>query len=196
MRRTIFDTPVINTTLRLLSNAILKLAGWKKEGQLPDVGKCVVIGAPHTSNWDFVFMMLMAFSFRLKVFWMGKNSLFKGPLGPIMRFLGGIPVERSKHTGLVQQTIDQFNQNDELFIALSPEGTRGKVARWKSGFYHVANGANVPIATAFLDYKRKVAGFGPLFKPTGDYEKDLADIQAFYRGVSGKNPSLFKDVFL
>ncbi|UYM14309.1 lysophospholipid acyltransferase family protein [Endozoicomonas euniceicola] len=196
MRRTIFDTPVINTTLRLLSNTILKLRGWKKEGQLPDVGKCVVIAAPHTSNWDFVFMMLMAFSFRLKVFWMGKNSLFKGPLGPIMRFLGGIPVERSKHTGLVQQTIDQFNQNDNLFIALSPEGTRGKVTKWKSGFYHVANGANVPVAMGFLDYKRKVGGFGPLFKPTGDYEKDLADIQAFYRGVSGKNPSLFKDVFL
>ncbi|MET4695996.1 lysophospholipid acyltransferase family protein [Endozoicomonas lisbonensis] len=191
MRRTIFDTPVINTTLRLLSNAILKLRGWKKEGQLPDVGKCVVIAAPHTSNWDFVFMMLMAFSFRLKVFWMGKNSLFKGPLGPIMRFLGGIPVERSKHTGLVQQTIDQFNQNDDLFIALSPEGTRGKVTKWKSGFYHVANGANVPVAMAFLDYKRKVAGFGPLFKPTGDYEKDLAEIQAFYRGISGKNPSQF-----
>ncbi|MCW7556180.1 lysophospholipid acyltransferase family protein [Endozoicomonas gorgoniicola] len=191
MRRTIFDTPVINTALRLLSNAILKLRGWKKEGQLPDVGKCVVIAAPHTSNWDFVFMMLMAFSFRLKVFWMGKNSLFKGPLGLIMRFLGGIPVERSKHTGLVQQTIDQFNQNDDLFIALSPEGTRGKVTKWKSGFYHVANGANVPVAMAFLDYKRKVAGFGPLFMPTGDYEKDLTDIQAFYRGISGKNPSQF-----
>ena len=191
MRRTIFDTPVINTTLRLLSNTILKLRGWKKEGQLPEIGKCVVIAAPHTSNWDFVFMMLMAFSFRLKVFWMGKNSLFKGPLGSVMRFLGGIPVERSKHTGLVQQTIDQFNQNDNLFIALSPEGTRGKVTKWKSGFYHVANGANVPVAMGFLDYKRKVGGFGPLFHPTGDYDKDLAEIQAFYRGVSGKNPSQF-----
>ena len=191
MRRTIFDTPVVNTTLRLLSNTILKLRGWKKEGQLPDVGKCVVIAAPHTSNWDFVFMMLMAFSFRLKVFWMGKNSLFKGPLGSVMRFLGGIPVERSKHTGLVQQTIDQFNQNDNLFIALSPEGTRGKVTKWKSGFYHVANGANVPVAMGFLDYKRKVGGFGPLFQPTGDYDADLAEIQAFYRGVSGKNPSQF-----
>ncbi|AMO58074.1 glycerol acyltransferase [Endozoicomonas montiporae] len=191
MRRTIFDTPVINTTLRLLSSGILKLAGWKKEGQLPAVDKCVVIAAPHTSNWDFIFMMLMAFSFRLKVFWMGKNSLFKGPMGPIMHFLGGISVERSKHTGLVQQTIDQFNQNNNLFIALSPEGTRGKVTKWKSGFYHVAAGANVPIAMSFLDYKRKVAGFGPMFHPTGDYEKDLAEIQAFYRGVSGKNPSRF-----
>lgn len=191
MRHTIFDTPVLNTTLRLLSNVILKLAGWKKEGQLPQVDKCVVIAAPHTSNWDFAFMMLMAFSFRLKVFWMGKNSLFKGPVGPLARFLGGISVERSKSTGLVQQTIDQFNGSNELFIALSPEGTRGKVTRWKSGFYHVANGANVPIATGFLDYKRKVAGFGPLFYPTGDYKKDLAELQGFYRGISGKNPSQF-----
>ena len=191
MRHTIFDTPVVNTGLRLLSSAILKLARWKKEGQLPDVPKCVVIAAPHTSNWDFIFMMLMAFSFRLKVFWMGKNSLFKGPMGPVMHFLGGISVERSKNTGLVQQTIDRFNDNDELFIALSPEGTRGKVTRWKSGFYHVANGANVPIACAFLDYKRKVAGFGPLFQPSGNYEKDLIELQGFYRGVTGKNPSQF-----
>lgn len=108
-----------------------------------------------------------------------------------MRFMGGIPVERSKKTGLVQQIIDRFNESDDLFIALSPEGTRGKVTQWKSGFYHVANGAEVPIAMGYLDYDRKVGGFGPLFVPSGDYDKDLIKLQDFYRGVSGKNPSQF-----
>ena len=191
MRHTIFDTPVVNSVLSVIASAILKLTGWKKEGQVPTVNKCVVIGAPHTSNWDFIFLLLMAFSFRLKVYWMAKKSLFKGPMGPVMSFFGGIPVERNKNTGLVQQTIDQFNSQEKLFIALSPEGTRGKVSRWKSGFYHVADGANVPIALSFLDYRRKIGGFGPLFHPTGDYEKDLAQIQTFYRGISAKNPTHF-----
>ena len=191
MARTIFDTPVINGFLCVLSDLCLKLTGWKKEGQLPDVPKCVVIAAPHTSNWDFVFMLLMAFSFRIKVSWMGKNSLFKGAAGPIMRWLGGIPVDRSKNTGLVQQVVDRFDASSELFVAIPPEGTRGKVKQWKSGFYHVANGAGVPIALAFLDFKRKTGGFGPLFTPTGNYEEDLKTIQTFYANVTGKHPTKF-----
>ena len=191
MRRTIFDTPVVNSFCRILSDICLKLTGWKKEGQLPSVSKCVVIAAPHTSNWDFIFMLLMAFSFQMKVSWMGKSNLFKGPAGPVMSWLGGIPVERSRNTGLVQQVVDRFNSSTELFVAIPPEGTRGKVKQWKSGFYHVANGAGVPIAMSFLDFKRKVGGFGPMFMPTGNYEEDLKEIQTFYRSITGKNPSQF-----
>ncbi|WP_067519894.1 lysophospholipid acyltransferase family protein [Endozoicomonas ascidiicola] len=191
MRRTIFDTPVINSFFRLLSRIGLKLFGWKLEGQRPDASKYVIIAAPHTSNWDFIFIIAFAFTFRIKVFWMGKNTLFKGPFGSVMRWLGGIPVDRNKANGLVQQVVDTFNSCTELAVAIPPEGTRSKVRQWRSGFYHVAHSAGVPIALSFLDFKKKVGGFGPMFSPTGDYEADLIKIQDFYKDMTGKHPRKF-----
>ncbi|WP_257294701.1 lysophospholipid acyltransferase family protein [Endozoicomonas sp. YOMI1] len=191
MRHTIFDTPVVNSCFRLLSRLGLKLFGWKLEGQRPNARKYVIIAAPHTSNWDFVLTIAFAFCFRMNIFWMGKNTLFKGPFGGIMKWLGGIPVDRSKANGLVQQMVDTFHNCTELAVAIPPEGTRNKVRQWKSGFYHVAHGAGVPIALGFLDYKKKVGGFGPMFFTTGDYESDLKKIQEFYQHMTGKNPEKF-----
>ena len=191
MRRTVFDTPVVSHFFRLVSWLLIRLTGWKMEGKKPPARKYVLIAAPHTSNWDFIYTIALAFSFNIKVYWMGKSGLFKGPMGPWMRFMGGIPVYRDKANGLVQQVADRFNSHSELVVAIPPEGTRGKVGQWKSGFYHVANTAGVPIALGFLDFRNKTGGFGPMFSPTGDFEKDLAKIQAFYKDITGKHPDRF-----
>lgn len=191
MHYTIFDTPIINNILRFISQTGLKLAGWKLEGQRPEARKLVVIAAPHTSNWDFVYTIAFAFCFRINIFWLGKHSLFKWPFGGVMKWLGGIPVDRTKKNGLVQQLIDRYNMCTDMIIAIPPEATRIKAERWKSGFYHIANGAGVPIALAYLDFKKKVGGFGPVFIPTGHFEKDLAEIKGFYADITGKKPSQF-----
>ena len=187
MHYTIFDTPIIRPILAWLSIAILRLRGWKIEGEFPKIPKFVMIAVPHTSNWDFPITLGVCFALRAKIYWMGKASLFAGPLGPIMRWLGGIAVDRSKSNNLVQQMVDVFNDSEQLCVTIPPEGTRSKVKQWKTGFYHIAQGAQVPIMLAYMDYQRKVAGFGPLFYPTGDVEKDIAEIQAFYKDVKGKN---------
>ncbi|MGY0219729.1 lysophospholipid acyltransferase family protein [Endozoicomonadaceae bacterium StTr2] len=187
MRHTIFDTPVVRQLFLLISWIGLKLTGWKLEGKLPAKRRFVMIAAPHTSNWDFPLMIAMAFCFRIKVFWMGKDTLFRGPMGPIMKWLGGIPVNRSAPGGLVQQVVDCYHTTRELVVVIPPEGTRSAVQKWKSGFYRIADGAGVPIALGFLDFKRKVGGFGPMFKPTGDYDADLINIQAFYASITPKH---------
>ncbi len=192
MRRTVFDTPVVNHFFNGLSWLGLKLAGWSIEGKAPTMKKYVLIAAPHTSNWDFPLTLAIAFRLKVKVFWMGKASLFRGPMGPIMTWLGGIPVDRKQANGLVQQVIDEFHRCRELVVAIPPEGTRSKVKQWKSGFYHVAHGAGVPISLGFLDFKRKVGGISQIFQPTGDYEADLVKIQEFYKDVVGRHPSLSK----
>ncbi len=185
MRRTVYNTPVIKQILTAVSWLGLKLAGWKLEGQPPPEKKYVLIAVPHTTNWDFPITLAMAFLFKFDIFWMGKDSLFKGAFGPVMRWLGGIPVNRSASSNLVQQTIDAFNANDKLVITIPPEGTRSRVEKWKTGFYYIAHGANVPIALGFLDYKRKVGGFLPTFYPTGNADKDIAEIRKFYANISG-----------
>jgi len=185
VRRTVYNTPIVKQILTAISWAGLKLAGWKLTGQPPIEKKYVLIAVPHTSNWDFPITLAMAFLFKFDIFWMGKDSLFKGPAGPVMRWLGGIAVNRSASSNLVQQLVDAFNENDELVIAIPPEGTRSRVDKWKTGFYHIAHGANVPIALGFLDYQHKVGGFGPTFYPTGDVDKDIAEIRQFYIGIAG-----------
>lgn len=188
MHYTIFDTPVIRTLFAWISIVCLRLAGWRLEGKFYDLPKYVMIAAPHTSNWDFPVTLGICFAARAKIYWMGKSSLFKGPLGPVMRWLGGVPVDRSKSNNLVQQMVDVFNRSEQLVLTIPPEGTRAKVRQWKSGFYHIAVGAQVPIVLAFLDFRRKVGGFGPVFHPTGNVEQDMAAIQAFYKDIVGKNP--------
>ncbi|MDK2125697.1 lysophospholipid acyltransferase family protein [Parachitinimonas caeni] len=191
MHYTIFDTPVIRTLFAWISIVMLRLTGWKLEGKFPELPKYVMIAAPHTSNWDFPVTLGICFAARAKIYWMGKSSLFVGPMGPIMRWLGGIAVDRSKSNNLVQQIVDVYNRSERLVITIPPEGTRSKVREWKTGFYHIAVGAKVPIALAFLDFKRKVGGFGPMFYPTGNLEQDMLNIQAFYKDITGKNPAAF-----
>ena len=187
MRRTVFNTPVISHFFIGISWIAFKITGWKLKGCLPEYPKYVLIGAPHTSNWDFPLALATAFLIRLDFYWLGKDALFKGPLDPIMRWLGGTPVDRNTSNNVVQSTIDIFNQHERLIITIAPEGTRSKVKEWKRGFYHIANGAGIPIVQAFLDYEHGIVGFGPTFYPTGDIEKDIKEIQGFYNDIKGKN---------
>lgn len=191
MRKTVFDTPVVSHVLYAVSWLFLRLTGWRKGGSPPDLPKFVLIGAPHTSNWDFIFCIAFAFVYRRKIFWMGKSSLFRFPYGPMFRWMGGIPIERSKPHGVVGQTIETFNSTDRLILCIAPEGARKRVEKWKTGFYHVACGAGVPIALGFLDYKQRRGGFGPLFTPTGDIDADTIQIRAFYATITGRHPNQF-----
>ena len=188
MQHTIFDTPILSTLLYWWARVYLRIFGWQMEGRPPDFSKYVVVAAPHTTNWELPTGLMMAFAFRMKVYWMGKDSLFRRPFGAFFRWLGGIPVNRSKSTGLVAQTVQTFNEHERLIILMAPEGTRSKTGHWKSGFYHIANGAGVPLVLGFLDYRRKVGGIGPAVIPSGDIESDMKEIRAFYAGVTGKHP--------
>ena len=176
---------------RALGRALLRLFGWRIEGELPELSKCVAIAAPHTSNWDFFFGISTIFALGLRVDWIGKRALFRGPFGPFMRFLGGTPVARTEGEGRVAQIVDAMRSRDAYILGLSPEGTRKRVERWKTGFYHVALQAGVPILLTYFDYARKTVGIGPTFEPTGAIERDIAEIQGFYRGKTGKYPAQF-----
>jgi 1-acyl-sn-glycerol-3-phosphate acyltransferase len=181
-----YTTPIVPGVIAFFCRLILKLRGWKLEGEPPKAPKYVVIAVPHTSNWDFPLALAMAFVYGFDMHWMGKDSLFKGWRGPIMRWMGGIPITRSSSNNVVAQTIDAFNSTESLVIAIPPEGTRSRVDAWKTGFYYIALGANVPIALAFIDYKKKTGGFLSAFHPTGDAEKDIAAMRARYIGITGK----------
>ena len=194
MHHTILDTPLVNSLLRAASLAFLKLTGWKVTGQLPPNGqKCVLIAAPHTSNWDLPYTLMLAFSLHLRVYWMGKQSLFRAPFGGVMRWLGGIPVNREQSSNLVASSAQAMRAaKGPMQLIVPPEGTRGKTRHWKTGFYFIAQEAGVPIVLAFVDYGRKVGGLGPVFEPTGDLERDMADIKAFYAPIKGKNADQFE----
>jgi 1-acyl-sn-glycerol-3-phosphate acyltransferase len=181
-----YSTPVLQPIVSALCKFCLAVCGWKIEGTPPTAPKYVLIAAPHTSNWDFPLSLAMAFVYRFEMRWMGKDSLFSGWRGPVMRWLGGIPINRESRNNVVAETIAAFNASDRLIIAVPPEGTRAKVTKWKTGFYYIALGANIPIALAFLDYRRKTGGFLSTFLPTGDAEKDIAAIRACYAGITGK----------
>ena len=194
MHRTIFDTPVVNTVLRGISIAFLRLTGWKVEGHLPaSATKAVLIAAPHTSNWDLPYTLMVAFVLRLNIYWMGKHSLFRAPFGGLMRWLGGIAVDRAKSNNLVAASAAAITAADgPLQLVVPPEGTRGKTRHWKTGFYYIALEARVPIVLAFMDYERKLSGLGPVFAPTGDVERDMAEIKRFYAPFKGKRAAHFE----
>jgi 1-acyl-sn-glycerol-3-phosphate acyltransferase len=174
--------------MALLSRAAFRLSGWRTEGTPPTPRRFVLIAAPHTSNWDAVILLLAARIFDIHLEWFVKDAWFKGPMGPIMRALGGVPIDRSASHGVVEQAIERFARGDELMLAVPPEGTRGKSPHWKTGFYHIARGANVPIVLGYLDYGRKVAGLGPAFTPTGDLQADFQVFADFYANVQAKYP--------
>ena len=189
MNHTIFTTPVLGAFMQRVSRLILGLAGWRTEGRLPSIPKFVLVGAPHTSNWDLPYTLLFAFAFKARIHWMGKETIFRQPFKGLFKWLGGIPVIRSRSENQVEQSIQQFNRNDQLILTIAPAGTRKRVLRWKTGFYHIARGAGVPIALGFLDYRRKVGGIGPLIHPGGNVIADMETIQTFYDKVTGKHPA-------
>ena len=194
MHLTLFNTPVVNTVLRAGSLAFLKLNGWKVEGSLPaSAGKCVLIAAPHTSNWDLPYTLMVGFALNLNLHWMGKASLFQPPFGATMRWLGGIAVDRSQANNLVAASAQALRDAEgPVQLVVPPEGTRGKTRHWKTGFYFIALQAQVPIVLAFMDYGRKVGGLGPEFTPSGDVERDMVEIKRFYAGVQGRNADQFE----
>lgn len=194
MTRTIFETPAVRSAAKWLINTIFKLCGWRLEGTKPSINKFVAIGVPHTSNWDFPLMLAVAFGFDINVRWMGKASLFRRPWGAFFSYCGGIPVDRTKTHNLVDQSIEQFRKNEKFVLAIAPEGTRYKTDHWKTGFYHIAVGAGVPILLAFLDYGRKTAGLGPLLVPSGDIEADFEKIRAFYSKVTARHPDQMSEI--
>jgi 1-acyl-sn-glycerol-3-phosphate acyltransferase len=179
-----------------LAYIILRLIGWRTHVIRPHSSKYVLIGAPHTSNWDFGILLLLMAADQLPIRFMGKDSLFRGPFGPVMRSLGGIPVNRRERTNLVDQIVAKFEEFEELIIGIAPEGTRSKTKHWKTGFYYIALKAKVPIAMAYLDYGNKIIGVGPSFTPSGDLKADFEIIREFYTGVVGKNPKEQGEIIL
>ena len=166
----------------------LNLFGWNLVAELPPVQKYIMVGAHHTSNWDLPLVLLMMAALGLRLRWIGKDALFKGPQGWVMRWLGGIPVERGAKKNFVAQMIDRYNEQKKMVITISPEGTRRGIDHWKTGFYHIAQGAQIPVAMGFLDYSQKSLGIGGYFYPTGDIDADLSVLQNFYGDKIGKNP--------
>ncbi len=194
MHRTIFNTPVVNTLLRTASVAFLRLNGWQIQGTLPpEAAKSVLIAAPHTSNWDLPYTLMVAFALRLNICWMGKHSLFRWPVGGLMRWLGGVAVDRGKNNNLVAASAATIRQSTgSLQLVVPPEGTRGKTRQWKTGFYFIALQAQVPIILAYMDYHRKLSGLGPVFTPSGDVDADMAEIKRFYAPFKGRRADQFE----
>jgi 1-acyl-sn-glycerol-3-phosphate acyltransferase len=167
-----------------------KHKGWTVTGPVPEPRKFVVIAAPHTSNWDFVYFVGATRELGAHLSFMGKKQMFRWPFARAMKELGGIPVDRSSSQNYVEQMAAEFAARDEFMLTIAPEGTRGKVQHWKSGFYHIAMAAKVPIMFGVMDYPKKLVMLKDLFHPTGDYEADMITIRAYYSAFTPKHPHL------
>ncbi|WLT32375.1 lysophospholipid acyltransferase family protein [Geothrix sp. PMB-07] len=170
---------------RFLGRAYLKHAGWRVEGPFPEATRYVAIVAPHTSNWDFPLGVALMFAVDLRVSWLGKHSLFKPPFRRLFRWLGGIPVDRRASHGVVGDCVKAFETTPHLLLGLAPEGTRKGVSQWRTGFYQIATGAQVPILPVAFDFKEHVVRLMPLFQPSGSLEEDLPKIQGLFRDAQG-----------
>ena len=181
---------------RWFARKLLTLLGWKIEGEKPLHTSYVLIAAPHTSNWDFPLMILFAWAFDIRMSWMGKHSLFHPPFGWVMRALGGVSVDRREGGNLVEALVGEFMEREELVLVVPAEGTRARADYWRSGFYHIARGAAVPIVPSYLDFSQKRGGFGPAVPVTGDVSRDMAVLRDFYAPMRGLYPDQFGPVRL
>lgn len=188
MKTTIFNTPILSTFYHYLAKIIMRFVGWRVDGKLPDIPKFVLIGAPHTSNWDFLLFLGVIFSLRANVHFMGKAELFRFPIGWFFRFCGGVPVDRKKSTGLVEQMVRVCNESEKFILTIAPEGTRHHVVEWKRGFYHIAKSAGIPIVMAVVDGRHKTVRVGQVFHPTEDIEADMKTIMGIFEGATGIKP--------
>lgn len=180
---------------RRIARGLLSLAGWTLVDQPPErPPKYVLIGAPHTSNWDFPLGMLGLIGLGITRNWVGKHTLFRPPIGWLMRALGGVPLDRTKRHNFVEQVVAAFDRSDEMVIALTPEGTRSYTPCWKTGFYYIALGAAVPIILGFIDYPRKRVGLGPVFRPSGNLDTDMERIRDFYADKTGRRPEKMGEI--
>lgn len=188
---TIFDVPVIIPVLSRLSRFIGSLFGWKIVGELPDYPKMMLAAAPHTSNWDFLVFLYAILHKRIQPRAFAKHTLFWWPLGPILGFLGLIPVSRTHKEHLVRQGIDYLNAVDRTILLITPEGTRACAKEWKSGFYHIAWGARIPLILCKINFATKTIFIGNEFEMTGDYDRDIIGIKDYFRDCVPLKPENF-----
>ncbi|MBX9929246.1 MAG: lysophospholipid acyltransferase family protein [Gemmatimonadaceae bacterium] len=174
-----------------LAVTAMRLSGWRFEGALPNVKKFVLIVAPHTSNWDFPIGIMAMFALQVRGTFLGKDTLFKWPLGILMRWLGGAPVDRSHAHNVVDQTVQLFHDREGIVLALSPEGTRKRTEKWRTGFYWVARGAGVPIVPVAFDFPQKCIRIHPPEYPTGDAEADIIKLRAHFRSEMARYPAQY-----
>ena len=174
--------------IKYLARGVLRIFGWKIDKYVPVEEKFVLVGAPHTSNWDFTVGLLGVLSLGVRFKWVAKDSIFTGPPGFILKKFGGIPVDRSVRNTFTNKMVELFNNRKQLILGIMPEGTRSKTNYWKTGFYYIAMGAKVPIALAYMDYRQKRAGVGLLFHPSGNINFDMERIKEFYKDKFGKHP--------
>jgi 1-acyl-sn-glycerol-3-phosphate acyltransferase len=185
---TALDYPTTNRRwLRWVGSAALRLAGWTITGELPHLPKFVVVVAPHTSNWDFVVGLAAKWALALDLQWFGKDSLFRSPLGAMLRKVGGRPVRRDTPEGVVREMVATIRAEPTFLLALAPEGTRKQVSHWRTGFYHIAETADIPIVPVWFDWTRKEIGIGTPRRASGDLAADIAALQALYRRDMAKN---------
>lgn len=175
---------------------ILRLLGWRIVGQPPALQKFVLIGAPHTSNSDGFLMLLVTTALQIRLNFLMKDSWFQGPLGPLARKMGGVAIDRSASHNTVEQIAQAFAERDEIVILIAPEGTRRRTEHWRSGFYHIARQAGVPVVLGFIDYGTRTLGFGPTLELSGDVAADMDHIRAFYTGKTGRIPQNFGPIRL
>ncbi len=176
---------------RILKRAIVgfyRRQGWKAVGTPPPGGRYVLVAAPHTSNWDFVYFLGLVNELRIDAQFMAKDSLFRWPMGGFMRDMGGISIDRSARRNVVDAMIAEFAKRDRFILTIAPEGTRSKVSQWRTGFYNIAVGAGVPIVVGMMDYGTRTGGLGPTIMPTGDYKADMLKIAEVYRSVTPRHP--------
>lgn len=174
--------------MRRLARWLLRAFGWRSVGEAPDSAHAVVIAAPHTSNWDLALMLGFGAAYGVRVSWLGKHTLFRGPHGRVLRALGGIPVDRGRPEQVVETVAAEFAQRPGLWLAVAPEGTRGHREHWKSGFHRIARRAGVPIVPSFLDYGTRTAGFAEAFVPGDSLHEDMERLRAVYAGKVGRHP--------
>ncbi len=177
-----------NRLTRLLGRLSSSASGWSFEGNFPDEPKYVIIVVPHTSNIDFLVGLNILFAAGLRLDFLGKDSLFWEPMGTLLRWLGGVPIDRNAAGGVVGQAVQQFSERDQFVLVITPEATRSKVDRWKTGFYRIASEAGVPIVPAGFDYATKTIKIGEALWPTGDMDADFAKLSQFFSGIKGKYP--------
>ncbi len=182
-----------NAFLKFLAKVYFFFFRWKTKGKIPDVKKGIVLVAPHTSNWDFVHLLFFSFLLEVKVSWFGKHTIFKWPFNKLFRYFGGIPVDRSKHHSFVEKMVKEFEKRDKFILALSPEGTRSPVKKWRSGFYFIAKRLNLPVVLLGLDYKEKVISFLPplYFDERVDKEKAVEMVKKKFSVFNAKYPEKF-----
>ena len=178
--------------VRFICGIYLALAGWKLRGDFPALDKAVLVAAPHTSNWDGLNMLATAGYYRVKLRWMGKKSLTTGPFGGVIKWLGCVPIDRSAANDVVRVMTDAFAAAPKMILAIPPEGTRSATREWKTGFYHIARAANVPLILSVLDYGAKTVSLAAVISPSGDYDADLRVIQSYYATATGKHADKFK----